>query len=149
MKNILFTLLAFISFSATPQSIFAQQNSKEQLVSEINKMLKTEKMWEYESLTVENSGTLKYIICLNPECNPYISWDFYIKNVKPVKVGKLDEYVTLDFSCNDGDCIIPPGYEKGGRYEMKKELQFIIKDKKAGELIVKKLNELQLMNFDK
>lgn len=149
MKKIVLTVLAIMLYSIAPQSVLAQQNSKEQLVSEINKMLKTEKMWEYESLTVENSGTLKYIICLNPECNPYISWDFYIKNVKPVKVGKLDDYITIDFACNEADCIIPPGYEKGGRYEMKKELQFIIKDKKAGELIVKKLNELQLMNFNK
>ncbi|MBK7763253.1 MAG: hypothetical protein IPI46_07750 [Bacteroidetes bacterium] len=149
MKTNVFPFFIVIFLSLLTQVSFAQQNSKDQLVAEINQLLKSEKMWDYESLAVENSGTLKHIICLNPECNPYISWDFYIKNVKPVKLGKMDDYVTIDFACNEADCIIPPGYVQGGRYEMKKELQFIIKDKKAGELIVKKLNELQLMNFDK
>ncbi len=143
-----FFLLSSLLFSLHKAQ--AQISPKEQLIAEINKVFADGKMWDIEAMFVDNSGSIKYKVCLSADCNPYVSWDFYIKNVKPVKVGKLDDYVTIDFECNDGaDCIIPAGYEKGGRYEMKKALQFIVKDKKVAEAAVEKLNRLQQMDLSK
>jgi len=143
-----FFLLSGLLFSLNRAQ--AQISPKEQLIAEINKVFADGKMWDMEALFVDNGGSLKYKVCLSADCNPYVSWDFFIKNVKPVKVGKLDDYVTVDFECNEGaDCIIPAGYEKGGRYEMKKALQFIVKDKKVAETAVEKLNRLQQMDLSK
>ncbi len=120
-------LLSFVSFSTLS---FGQDISKEQLIRETNELLKSIKNWDYEGIVLDNAGSFKYHICLTPECNPYVSWDFYIKNLKSIELGHFEEYTVINFVCNLKDCIVPTGYEKGGKYEVKNELQFFIKDEK-------------------
>jgi|JI6StandDraft_1071083.scaffolds.fasta_scaffold402103_1 hypothetical protein len=134
---LLFVLGSLVSFGQTP--------NKEQLVKEINSLFQSIKLWDYEGIKIENSGSLKYHICLNPECNPFVSWDFGLQNIKTITTGKFEEYDVITFTCNDIDCIVPTGYEKGGRYETKKELQFFIKDPKQGKELVTKLLALKAL----
>ncbi|HNF71183.1 MAG TPA: hypothetical protein PLP34_02150 [Chitinophagaceae bacterium] len=147
MKQTKHITLLLLSFILSANHLMAQISPKEQLVASINKELLDAKQWDIESMSVDNGGSLKYKLCLNAECNPFVSWDFYIKNIKAVKVGHVDEYASIDFECKDGECIIPPGYVKGGRYEMKDHLQFIVKDESMAKSLVEKLNQLQKMDF--
>lgn len=139
------TLLSFFSIS-----LFAQANSqRDQLVQEINQSLKEIKLWDYEGLTLDNTGSFKYHICLTPDCNPYVSWDFYVKLIKSIELGRFEEYDVITFKCSTENCIIPTGYQPGGRYEMKSEMQLFIKDPKKGAELVKKLQQLQSIDFSK
>ncbi len=147
-KTILHSIFLF-ALVACSISASAQTPSKEQLIKEINQLFASCKLWDYEGIVMDNTGSMKYHICLNPECNPFVSWDFYIKNLKPVEVAKSDEYTVIKFTCKETDCIIPTGYEKGGRYDMKTVLEFIINDKKKGQELADKLNVLQKMELGK
>ena len=44
---------------------------------------------------------------------------------------------------------MPTGYEKGGRYDLKNDLQFIIKDEKKGKQLVADLNKLKAIDWTK
>jgi hypothetical protein len=149
MKAIIIKTFSVLVFALFSISSFSQQVNKEQLIKEINELIKSSKLWDYEGMAIDNSGSFKYHICLNPECNPFVSWDFYIKNLKSIETGKFEEYKVITFTCNDKDCIVPAGYEKGGRYEPKTELQFFIKDEKKGKELVAKLNALKALEFGK
>lgn len=148
MKKAIFKTLLLISFFAfTSSTSFGQSPDKSKLIGEINELFLSIKQWDYEGIVIDQSGSAKYHICLTPECNPYVSWDFYIKNLGSIQLGKFEEYTTVDFKCTDIECIIPTGYEKGGKYEPKKELQFFIKDAKKGKELVAKLNELKKLDI--
>jgi hypothetical protein len=141
--TLLVTLLSFAISS------FGQELSKEQLIRETNELFTSCKKWDYEGIVIDNSGSLKYHICLTPECNPYVSWDFFIKNIKSIELGRLDEYTVINFTCAEKDCIVPTGYQKGGRYDLKNDLQFIIKDEKKGKQLVADLNKLKAIDWTK
>ena len=110
---------------------------------------KTQKKWDYEGIVLENTGSFKYHICLTPECNPFVSWDFFIKNLKSIELGHSEEYTVINFVCAEKDCIVPTGYVKGGRYDLKNDLQFIIKDEKKGKQLVDDLNKLKVLEWAK
>lgn len=151
MKHFFFCLSLTFLFCFSNNKCSSQQiakGNKETLVGEVNELLGKNNKWDFERMKIDINGSLQYIMCLSPECNPYVSWGFFIKNILPMKVGKFEEYTTIDFACKDSmECMVPAGYEKGGRYEPKKVFQFFIKDKKIGKEIVDKLNKLQEMEF--
>ena len=149
MKKNLLRMSLLLSFLIISFSGFAQQAKKEQLIREINALFLSAKQWDYEGIVVDNSGSLKYHICLTPECNPFVSWDFYIKNLKSIEAGRFEEYSVVTFTCNQKNCIVPTGYEKGGKYETKNELQFFVKEAKQAKELAAKLMELMKMDLDK
>ena len=152
MKKNILTLAILIAVCLFTKTSSAQGQVNTDLaakVQEVNELFKSIKMWDMEAISLDRFGSFKYQICLTPECNPFVSWDFYIKNLKTIEVEKYEDYVSVYFECTDGDCIVPAGYAPGGRYEKKKELHFLINDKKKGKELVAKLKALKEMEFDK
>ena len=149
MKKTFFNSILLVAFICISTISFGQDVSKEQLIRETNELLKLCKQWDYEGIVLDNTGSFKYHICLSPECNPYVSWDFFIKNLKSIELGRFEEYTVINFVCGQKDCIVPTGYEKGGKYEIKNELQFIIKNAKQGKVLVEKMNKLMKLEWSK
>lgn len=149
MKKIALSWLMGAFLLMIAGSALAQNTQRDQMIQDINQSIKAVKLWDYEGMTLDNTGSFKYHICLTPDCNPFVSWDFYVKLIKNIELGKFEEYDVITFTCMDANCIIPTGYQPGGRYDMKSALQLFIKDPKQGAELVKKLKELQKIDFSK
>ncbi len=149
MRKLILKTALLITLVSFTHSSFAQGQSKEQLIKEVNELFSSLKKWDYEGIVLENTGSFKYHICLTPECNPFVSWDFFIKNLKSIELGHSEEYTVINFVCAEKDCIVPTGYVKGGRYDLKNDLQFIIKDEKKGKQLVDDLNKLKVLEWAK
>ena len=147
MKQTFFKSLLIMLFVSMSAICFAQSSNKDQLIKDVNTLFQSCKKWDYEGIVLDKSGSFKYHICLSPDCNPYVSWDYYIKNLKSIELGKMDEYTVINFTCGENDCIVPTGYEKGGKYDIKNQLQFIISDEKKAKELVAKLNQLKAMEW--
>jgi hypothetical protein len=125
----------------------AQNPQRNALIQECNDDIKSIKLWDYEGIKLDFSGSFKHHICLTADCNPFVSWDFFIKNLDTIEVTKYEEYDAIRFSCILDDCIVPTGYEKGGRYEPKSNLYFMVKDVEKAKILVDKLKKLKGKDF--
>lgn len=100
------------------------------------------KLFNTEKITLVGD-TLRTDYCLNSECTQFISWQFGLKDIDKMKVGKDKDQGTyfLQFKCASGECIQPPTI--GTIYSHKEEYSLYMKGKKEAEQLLDLLKEYQ------